>query len=127
MSMADELQIQLPYLRRFARASTDNKQLADDCVERALNTLLNEVELGCQPTGVNVRLYAFQLLESVLESLANECFDKLAWRALILVELEGLSIEQTAFVLRVSSDDIAKLVREESISSHSNPELRADE
>ena len=101
MKLSFELERTLPALRRFARASSSDPDQADDCVEAAILSLLNHLDLLDFATPEAFQLHLYRLVEKALDECAQLSFEKKAWRSLILTRVEGLSVRETASVLGV--------------------------
>ena len=85
--MADRIEGLLPYMRRYARASTGNTQHGDACVERVLKRLLDQsLDADFDPARFD-RIAIYALLDEELEREANSASAK-ARRALLLVAVE---------------------------------------
>lgn len=111
MTLSEQLERLLPRLRGFARASTRDADLADECVEDAIKRLLGLPRQNMIETGVGYQFHFYRLVEEALCKKAGGSFEKRAWRALILVHVEDFSVSETAHILGVDSFEVRKLVR----------------
>lgn len=111
-----ELERLLPSLRRFARAATAEEDIADKCVAEAIEQLIAVVgsEPGTEMVPEHIRLY--RAVEQVLEQRAGGSFKKQAWRALILVLVEGFSPIEAGWILGVEVAEVNEMVK--SAESH---------
>lgn len=105
MTEPQDIDYLVPKLRRFARASTADKELADDCVQKALEHLLRSNEAGALD---QVRLY--RAVEHFLERDAGGSFEKQCWRALILVFVEEFSAYEAGQILGVDAKLVTQMV-----------------
>lgn len=110
MSLSDEIETLLPRLRRFARAATANKDLADRCVERALMTLIDSEGEPTRHQDLSGQVRLYRAVEKELERQAGGSFEKQAWRALILVFVEEFSPFEAGRILGISAEKVKEMV-----------------
>lgn len=110
MAPSEKLEELLPRLRRFARACTGNVELADECVEAAVMILVQKVESSELDPKQKFDIYLYRLVEAALEERAGNSFERQAWRAMILVIVEGFSTAEAAQILRLDTQYVVKLV-----------------
>jgi len=110
MSLAWELELLLPRLRRFARAATADKDLADACLERAIEDLIQHPTGSDTDGGLSYQVKLYRVVERRLEVEANGSFTKQAWRALILVVVEGFSMEEASKILGVDTGTVRQMI-----------------
>ena len=111
MGVADTLEQELPFLRRYARAVTGSSARGDALVEDMLVDLLDS---GSRPSG---RTGLFSGLDRVIATLqpsdyAAE-FAALSTderRALLLTAMEGFSISETAAIMGLDEAAVSRLV-----------------
>lgn len=109
MSMADRIEGLLPYMRRYARASTGNTQHGDACVERVLKRLLDQsLNADFDPARFD-RIAIYALLDEELEREANSASAK-ARRALLLVAVEGFDEHTVCRILNVGAEELTQLL-----------------
>lgn len=112
MSLADAIEIQLPQLRRYARAITGSTKRGDDSVLAALESL----DLSETPDRTDIAL--FQAVDRCLVDLTehptseNESEDPLGSlglperRALLLTAVEDFSIEEAAAIMSTYPEQV---------------------
>ena len=110
MSLATELEKQIPRLRRFARAATADADLADACLERALEGLLDDPMPSSAEQDLSNQVRLYRAVEQILEAEAQGSFQKQAWRALILVFVEEFSVHEAGSILGVDAGTVRKMV-----------------
>jgi DNA-directed RNA polymerase specialized sigma24 family protein/CheY-like chemotaxis protein len=129
MSMSDRIAVQLPYLRRYARALTGSQTSGDTYVRATLEAALIDDDLLAQIGESRVSLYAafnriWQSghvettpadagLGDTHEQAAQERLAQVTPRhrqALLLTTLEDFSYEEAATILGVPTSDIDDLV-----------------
>jgi len=129
MSVSTRIAPHLPYLRRFARAVCGSQSTGDAYVAATLEALIADISIFPQTSSDRVSLY--QLFVSIFSSVtinikADENlsgWDKrasanlsavppLARQAFLLTTVEEFSPSETAEVLRVSEDQVGKLIDE---------------
>lgn len=109
MSIADRIESLVPYLRRYARASTGHTQTGDACVERVLQYVLNQsLQVDFEPERYD-RIGVFRLLEAELDSLATSINAK-ARRAMLLVAVEGFETLTVRQILKVDAAQLTELL-----------------
>ncbi|MEL6827794.1 MAG: hypothetical protein AAFN91_16215 [Pseudomonadota bacterium] len=96
-------------MRRFARAATADKELADRCVAQAIQHLIASVEEE-EKVSLPDHVKLYRAVEHVLQQEAGGSFEKRAWRALILVFVEELSPFEAGWILGVKAGKIKELV-----------------
>ena len=109
MSIANRVERLLPYLRRYARASTGNTITGDACVETVLQRVLDQsLDVDFDLDQFNrVRLYA--LLDQELDRVATSHNAK-ARRALLLIAVEGFADVTACQILDVTQDVLRDLL-----------------
>ncbi|MHA7899491.1 MAG: response regulator [Henriciella sp.] len=109
MWMADRVEKLVPYLRRYARASTGDATTGDTCVETVLKAILElSLEVGFDDNQVN-REGLFRMLEQEIQKINPDPRAK-ARRALLLIAVEGLPEKVAARVLGVDNDALVQMV-----------------
>lgn len=109
MSIADRIESLLPYLRRYARASTGSTLRGDQCVERVLQHVLEQsLDIDFDPTRYD-RIDIYRLLDRELDRLMSSPSAK-ARRALLLVAVEGFERRTVRQILDVEDDELAVLL-----------------
>lgn len=109
MSIADRIESLLPYMRRYARASTGNTIIGDACVERVLQTVLDQsLNADFDPSRYD-RIGLYAQLDTELDRLATSDNAK-ARRALLLVAVEGFDDITVRQILKVDADTVADLL-----------------
>jgi CheY-like chemotaxis protein len=105
LSIAERIENLVPYLRRYARASTGNTIAGDACVEQVLKRVLSlSLDHEADPEQFN-REGLYRLLEQELQRVAET--DKAqARRALLLVAVEGFSHAMACRVLGVRAAEL---------------------
>ncbi|MEL7108288.1 MAG: response regulator [Pseudomonadota bacterium] len=109
MSIAERIESLLPYLRRYARASTGSARLGDACVERVLQSVLDkslEVDFAMEDY---TRVRLFGLLDAELDAQAASQSAK-ARRALLLIAVEGFDEATARKVLSVDRTELKILL-----------------
>jgi DNA-directed RNA polymerase specialized sigma24 family protein/CheY-like chemotaxis protein len=128
MTLGDQLAVQLPYLRRYARALTGSQEDGDALVKATLEAALDDAELKSSLAAGRVALYqAFNrsLSDARLEPAvapANEHeaaahrqlqrIIPLGRQALLLTTLEEFSPAEAADILGLDQSKVEQLVRE---------------
>jgi len=130
MSMADQIAVQLPYLRRYARALTGSQTSGDTYVRATLEAALADGELLDQIGGGRVALYAaFNRIWSTghvepvtadadiggapQEQAAQTRLSHVTpthRQALLLTTLEDFSYEEAATILDTSPENVGAMV-----------------
>jgi DNA-directed RNA polymerase specialized sigma24 family protein len=128
MSPGDSLIAHVPYVRRFARALTGSQVTGDSCVVAALEailagkrsniparialyrSLLEEVN-ALDPASISTSPLSPDV-ETVQRNLA--VLTPVGRQAFLLVAMEEFTVEATALVLEMSSDEVSSLVEEAS-------------
>jgi CheY-like chemotaxis protein len=128
MSMSQTLAPHLPYLRRYARALTGSQQSGDAHVRAALTALLAGDQALAQ--GVPPRVGLYRLFHAIWQSGAehyDEAVSEASSRspegrlrtlsatkraALLLTAVEAFSLEEAAFIIDESSEDVERAILE---------------
>jgi CheY-like chemotaxis protein/DNA-directed RNA polymerase specialized sigma24 family protein len=128
MSVSDQISVQLPYLRRYARALTGSQQSGDAYVRATLEAALADKSLRAAIAGSRAALYeAFTRIWSTghveeqagefgsapHEQAAHERLSSIApthRQALLLTTVEEFSREETATILGVGPMEVEALV-----------------
>src|ERR1700742_1239421 len=129
MSMTQTLAPHLPYLRRYARALTGSQQSGDAHVRAALQALLAGSEALTE--GVPPRVGLYRLFHAIWQSGA-EHYDEAAntaggvknpesrlralsatkRAALLLTAVEAFSLEEAAFIVDETPEDVERAILE---------------
>jgi CheY-like chemotaxis protein len=130
MSMSQTLAPHLPYLRRYARALTGSQQSGDAHVRAALTALLSGNQALAE--GVPPRVGLYRLFHAIWQSGA-EHYDEAAndagaagrspesrlrslsatkRAALLLTAVEAFSLEEAAFIIDESPEDVERAILE---------------
>lgn len=130
MPLGDQITINLPYLRRYARALTGTQSSGDAFVRATLEAALADTDLRASLADGRVPLYrAFTKLwnsaslevagaghaEGVHEAAAQERLSHVTppnRQALLLTTIEEFSLEEAAEIMDTSADDVAELAGE---------------
>jgi len=146
MSVSDQISVQLPYLRRYARALTGSQNSGDAYVRATLEAALSDHALRTDIAGSRAALYgAFTRIWStsyvdepvaalhtgddlVHEQAAQSRLSAITpthRQALLLTTVEEFSREDTARILSLGVDDVDMLVRQaiEEIESESTTDV----
>ena len=99
MLVSEQLERQLPMLRRYAVAAVGDLSTADECVARALERLIEHVAGGKVGIKDDLDHHMYRLIEEAIQEKTNDRFQSSIWRAILLIELEGVSPEDTARIL----------------------------
>ncbi|CVI63120.1 MULTISPECIES: response regulator [Agrobacterium] len=129
MSVSTRIAPHLPYLRRFARAVCGSQSTGDAYVAATLEALIADISIFPQTSSDRVSLY--QLFVSIFSSVtiniktdenlsgwekrasANlSAVPALARQAFLLTTVEEFTPSETAEVLKVSEDQVGKLIDE---------------
>lgn len=127
MSLADQIAVNLPYLRRYARALTGSQSSGDTYVRATLEAALADPGLREEIAGGRVPLYAAftriwsssspelegDSLGGLHEGSAQARLASIApihRQALLLTTLEELSTSEAAEILDISDEDVEELV-----------------
>lgn len=109
MSIAERIEGLLPYMRRYARASTGNTIAGDACVENVLQRVLDQsFDVDFDLERFN-RLALFALLDQELDRVATSKTAK-ARRALLLIAVEGFEHKTACKVLGVRQPELLELL-----------------
>ncbi|HEX3754393.1 MAG TPA: response regulator [Rhizomicrobium sp.] len=128
MTMSQTLAPHLPYLRRYARALTGSQQSGDAHVRAALTALLGGEQVLAE--GVPPRVGLYRLFHAIWQSGA-EHYDEMAGEngskspegrlrtlsatkraALLLTAVEAFSLEEAAFIIDESPDEVERAILE---------------
>ena len=127
MSLSDQIAIQLPYLRRYARALTGSQKSGDAYVRATLEAALADAALRKSISAGRVELYcAFSRIWNsgaedaddlpAADDHALTAKERIAHiapahrQALLLTALEEFSFEDAGKILQISTSDAEKLV-----------------
>lgn len=128
MSLSDQIAIQLPYLRRYARALTGSQKSGDAYVRATLEAALADADLRKAISGGRAELYrAFSCIwnsgaDEVDEPQAADGDHTLTAKeriahiapahrqALLLTALEEFSIEDAGKILQIPTNEVDKLI-----------------
>lgn len=109
LSIADRIEGLLPYMRRYARASTGSTIKGDACVERVLRHVLEQsLDVDFDPSRFD-RVGIYGLLDQELDRIATSSSAK-SRRALLLVAVEGFDESVVRQILSVSGAELADLL-----------------
>ena len=111
MSLSEQVEQLIPHLRRYARAASGDSALADECLCVTVQKIIDDRASFQDLDYSELERAIFKALEPVLIARCGNTFQQLAWRALILTELEGFSIAETAHVLGVESSSVASMLK----------------
>lgn len=125
MQIADELESCIPYLRRYARALSGNQTAGDDLVEHAIRNIISaNTAFSADRTP---REHFFKAinevsLETVFDTSSEPQNDRMRTsikaldtnqrKAVLLVVMEELSLEEAGYVLDISESDVKDLLAE---------------
>lgn len=109
MSIAERIEGLLPYLRRYARASTGNTLTGDACVERVLQGVLDHSLDGDFDLEQFNRVRLYALLDQALDRISTSKNAK-ARRALLLIAVEGFAQNTACQILNVTQDELQNLL-----------------
>ena len=98
-SVSEQLNTCLPRLRAYVRAALNSKIRADDCLAEAIQQLSSLYESGALSANENIEIKMYRLVEDIIQRTAGDNFHRAAWRAILLVHLEGFSAQETAQIL----------------------------
>ena len=111
MGVADNLERELPYLRRYARAVTGSSERGDAIVEAAISSLI------ARQDPANDRLGFFTNLEAAIREAVPEAKDgaepdpaSRSRRALLLTAMEGFPLSDAATILGCETDEFGALM-----------------
>lgn len=108
MRLADNLERELPYMRRYARAVTGSGERGDALVEAALVSFMDDVPPA---TG---RLEIFTRLEQTIRAsgvaTAGTDTASLPRRALLLTAMEGFAPGDAALIMGCADEEISQLI-----------------
>ena len=127
-SLSSEIAKHLPFLRRYARALTGSQERGDRYIRLCLETLVEEPSRI--PSDVSVRVQLFGLFHDVwttVDNVAPEVEDSTGEQeaqvkerlaalpprerqVLLLVSLEGFSIEDTGYILNLDEAEVRRLL-----------------
>jgi len=130
MSLSQTLAPHLPYLRRYARALTGSQASGDAYVRAALSALLGGDQTLVE--GVSPRVGLYRLFHAIWSSASGRLDDESGEKeaqaptpesrlraldahkraALLLTAVEAFSIEETAFILDESAEEVERAILE---------------
>lgn len=128
MSLGQKIAPHLPFLRRYARALTGSQQHGDNYVRAALEAIVEAPDDFPQDVDVRVGLYrTFQAIwnsthydelaetdsELEREAVANARLARitpLSRQALLLTAMEGFTVQDTAYLIETSAEEVDSLV-----------------
>lgn len=106
----------LPHLRRYARALTGSQRSGDAYVRQTLEAMLtapDDVDFGSQAARFGAKVALFRLFTVVAMTAPVAGPDTLAagsMQALLLIEVEGFSLEEVSLILGEAEVDITEAV-----------------
>ncbi|MGB3625342.1 MAG: response regulator [Henriciella sp.] len=113
MGIADKIEREMPFLRRYARAATGNSLHGDDLVERLLKKLIEA------PWSSADRVSLFRDLDAIVADRSRSAcaaeFGPLSTdsrRALLLSAMEGFALEDVAAIMRADTSQVTRLIAE---------------
>jgi len=109
LAIAERIEGLLPYLRRYARASTGNTLTGDACVERVLESVLDQSLDVDFDLSRFTRTDLYRLLDKELDRVATSQNAK-ARRALLLIAVEGFADKTACQILGVKLDGLQDLL-----------------
>jgi CheY-like chemotaxis protein len=125
MSFVERFGPHIPFLRRYTRALTGSQHSGDAYVHASLLALKENPE--AIPTGLTDRLALFQYCHAIWETTGEQLSDDIAddsadarlqalapkpRQAFLLSSMEGFTNSEAASILRISVDDLNKLITE---------------
>jgi len=130
MSLTQTLAPHLPYLRRYARALTGSQESGDAYVRASLSALLSGDQSLVE--GVSPRVGLYRLFHAIWSSASGRLDDASEPReasiptpegrlhaldahkraALLLTAVEAFSLEETAFILDETAEDVERAILE---------------
>src|SRR5690242_21918065 len=130
MSLTQTLAPHLPFLRRYARALTGSQPSGDAYVRAALTALLSGDQALVE--GVSPRVGLYRLFHAIWSSASGRLDDESEQKeaqvptpesrlhaldahkraALLLTAVEAFSIEETAFILDESAEEVERAILE---------------
>ena len=110
MSPSEQLEFVLPKLRRFARAAVGDRDMADACVEQGILRMLKNPNFRSSLDEDGFQFMLYRLVEQAIEDRLGSGFERQAWRALVLVHVEGFSLDEAARILNIDRGQTAKLI-----------------
>lgn len=109
LPVSEQLDACLPRLRAYLRAALGNETRADDYLAEAIEQLSLLYDSDMLSTDENVEFRMLRLIEGVIQNRAGNNFHRSAWRAILLVHLEGLSAIETARILGLDFQFVERL------------------
>nr|WP_070959359.1 response regulator [Hyphomonas sp. Mor2] len=109
MWSAERIEKLVPYLRRYARATTGEVHSADGCVELVLKRLIEQSLQTTEDLPSMDRMRLFKMLDEELNALASSKMDK-ARRAFFLIAVEDLPKPTVRQILGVSLEELESLL-----------------
>ncbi|WP_169711803.1 PhyR family response regulator anti-anti-sigma factor [Henriciella litoralis] len=111
MGAADNLERELPYLRRYARAVTGNGVQGDKIVESMLVSMLDNIPSDFSRIALFSSLDArFSMMNTGEVSSEIAALSTDARRALMLTAMEGFPLNDAASIMRKNSDELLELI-----------------
>jgi len=143
MSVSDQISVQLPYLRRYARALTGSQHSGDAYVRATLEAALADQALRADIArsraalyGAFTRIWASSHVEEPVNAIAGDMHEQAAQtklasiapthrQALLLTTVEEFSREDTATILDLGVPQVEALVQQaiEEIESESTTDV----
>lgn len=106
-SLAQSLEDWIQKLRAYAAIATGSKRAGDAALALVINQLIDEHCGLCGEPGFDYRTFLFKLLEGEVRN--NDSGEQmLRCKAFVLIEIEGLSVTQTAQILGVRTSEIER-------------------
>lgn len=111
MGIADQIEKEIPFLRRYARAATGDSRFGDDIIESLISDIIN----ADQPRADRLSLFGrldTKVAEQSGAGLSNEigALSTDSRRALLLSAMEGFVLEDVAAIMGSESSHISKLI-----------------
>ena len=111
MGAADNLERELPYLRRYARAVTGNGVQGDEIVESMIVSMLDNIPSDFSRVGLFSSLDAhFSTMDTSDSSGEIAALSTDARRALMLTAMEGFPLSDAAYIMRKHADELSGLI-----------------
>ncbi|RIJ31810.1 response regulator [Henriciella algicola] len=113
MGVADNLERELPYLRRYARAVTGSSQRGDAIVEAAISSLIANEDPADDRLGFFTNLEA-AIRDALPDPQAAAGLDPASRsrRALLLTSMEGFPVSDAATILGCGAEEVGELMIE---------------
>lgn len=100
-TLSQELERQLPFLRRFAFAATQDVEDATSYVEQTIELLILEIERKKITSPRNLKFRAFQLIEIVITAHVKSAQETVCERVMILVHLSDFTKQECKQILDI--------------------------